>query len=265
MNLARIARIPARLRRDLRMIRMLKNYQVAIAGEWAGRKITELRFRNGLVLKSPESLSFSQVFFEVWMNEIYCPPGYKIGPDDVVIDIGANIGAFSIYAASRARNGKIYAYEPFADCLIWLRKNVEESRLTNVRIHSLAVAGKRDTRQLCVDADWYSNSLYANPAKEETVTVSCIGLDEVFSDNGLDHCDLLKLDCEGAEYEILEDCPPDVLNRVRRISGEYHQGGSNRGTGEGLCRFLRSRSFRVDKFEPMTPNVGIFCATNMNY
>lgn len=265
MNLARIKRIPARIRRDLQFIRMLKNYEAALAEQWTGKRAHELRLRNGVVLTSPDSQSLTDLFHEIWIREDYCPAGYKIRPDDVVIDIGANIGVFAAYAASRARDGRVYAYEPFPGCVTWLRKNIEASRLDNVVIIPQGVAGKQHARKLRVSSLWILNSLYESIDEGSELQIDCVGLEQVFGDNKLDHCDLLKIDCEGAEYEILEECPPDILDRVRRITGEYHQGAHQRGTGEGLRRFLESRSFRMDKLHPLAPDTGIFCATNTNY
>ncbi len=83
------------------------------------------------------------------------------------------------------------------------------------------------------------------------------------SAKGVERCDLLKIDCEGSEYEILQGCTPDALSRVRRIVGEYHEGPYINGTGKELCRFLESRSFRIDHLSPLEVDSGVFCATNM--
>ncbi len=221
-----------------------------------------MRLRNGVVLKSPEGQNLTALFYEIWIREDYCPAGYKIQPRDVVIDIGANIGVFAAYAATRARNGSVYAYEPFPDCVDWLSKNIEASHLDNVVIIPQGVAGKPHSRKLRVSSLWILNTLYESIDEGGQVEINCVGLEQVFNDNNLDRCDLLKIDCEGAEYEILEQCPPGILSRVRRITGEYHQGAHQRGTGEGLRRLLESRSFRVDRLHPLAPDVGIFCATN---
>ena len=80
------------------------------------------------------------------------------------------------------------------------------------------------------------------------VAVDSVSFDDLMNKESIDHCDLLKLDCEGSEYEILQRCAPDTLRRVRRIVGEFHEGPHLSGTGADLCRFLESRSFRIDNF-----------------
>ena len=54
------------------------------------------------------------VFNSVVNMHEYCPKGFEISPDDVVLDLGANIGSFSLYSANIIKGGigKIYAFEP---------------------------------------------------------------------------------------------------------------------------------------------------------
>ena len=72
--------------------------------------------------------------------------------------------------------------------------------------------------------------------------VECNTLDEIFNANQIECCQLLKLDCEGAELEILENSSPETLKRVRKIVGEYH--GSYKL--DDLRQFLESHSFHID-------------------
>ncbi len=263
MDLARLARIPERCRRDVRLIFMLENWREALAAELHRAPLEKVRLRNKVVLNGPDTVDLAFLFHEIWVREIYTPPGYEIRGGDSIIDIGANIGVFATFAATRAKGVKVYAYEPFPENVAWLQRNVEESGLTNVEIYPQAVAGFTGTRRLQTDSsNWIMHSLRNEDTKEEGLQVSCVSLDEVMNENGIERCDLLKLDCEGSEYEILQDCTPDTLRRVRRIVAEYHEGVHGAGTGRGLCRFLESRSFRIDRFEPVDAGCGYLSAFN---
>lgn len=262
-GLARLGRIPARVYRDAWLISKLENWREALSAEWHRTPLHRVILRSGIVLNGPETIELAFLFQETWWRQIYSPPGYEIGKGETVIDIGANIGVFSTYAATRAPGVQVYSYEPFPENVKFLRQNVTASGLTNVRIHQQAVSAETGVRHLQVDSnDWIMHSLFGEPNEAEPgLTVDCISFDEVLNSNGIEYCDLLKVDCEGSEYEILQRCAPETLRRVRRIVGEYHEGPHIEGTGEELCRFLESNSFRIERFES---NVGCgeFCARN---
>lgn len=59
---------------------------------------------------------------EIIFRNVYNCPGYEIKNDDTVIDIGAHIGVFTIYAASKAKNGKVFSFEPLKDNYLLLKK-----------------------------------------------------------------------------------------------------------------------------------------------
>ncbi|HEX8070879.1 MAG TPA: FkbM family methyltransferase [Pyrinomonadaceae bacterium] len=261
--MARLARIPERCARDFRQIVLLKNWREALVAGWRRRPLPRVQLRNRVVIDGPASIDLEFLFQEIWLRHTYDPPGYAIEAGDTVIDVGANIGVFAAYAATRAEGVRVYAYEPFPENARWLRQNVAASGLTNVRVREQAVAGATGPRRLHTDPDsWIMHSLTAAPG--DGIEVNCISLADVFAQEELTRCDLLKLDCEGSEYEILEACPPDVLRRVRKIVGEYHQGPAHGGTGRGLCQFLEARGFKIDSFEETGPNCGYFTARNLS-
>jgi hypothetical protein len=64
-------------------------------------------------------------------------------------------------------------------------------------------------------------------------------------ENGITRCDLLKMDCEGAEYEILYNCPPDYLRRIDQIAMEVHRGDKEDQNIDALEKFFRQQGFRT--------------------
>jgi FkbM family methyltransferase len=142
---------------------------------------------------------------------------------DVVIDIGAHIGLFSMYLAKRWPALKVFAFEPFPcnyrNCAMNLRIN----GIDNVVLSSRAIVN--ETRQLRMAAD-PSNSGGASVVVPEFRAhgvegdIPSITLDEVFRVNAIDRCKLLKIDCEGMEYEIL--LGTRVLDKVEYLCGEFH-------------------------------------------
>jgi FkbM family methyltransferase len=245
-------------------MKLLVNWREALSAGVSGGRLKRLELRNGVVLNAPDALDLNFLFQEIWLRGIYSPPGFEIRRGDVVIDVGANIGVFAAFAASRAPEVKVYAYEPFPGNVEWLQRNMKESGLANVNIRAEAMAGAQGERVLHVYPEsWIFHSLVTEEGAGEghDISVRCLTLDDALDAEGIAQCDLLKLDCEGSEYEILQGCSPAALKRVRRIVGEYHD-RENLGTGESLCRFLESRAFRIDRFEPLDAGCGVLCATN---
>lgn len=263
-KLSRFSRIPQRLYADLRLITLLKNWKEAINAKLTGKPLKVLNFRNGIVLNGPSTISLAFLLQEIWIDEIYKYPGYCIKSGDVIIDIGANIGAFSTYAATRNSDVKVYAYEPFPQNVDWLRFNLKNSDLNNVEVFQQAVASVPGMRRLRVDrSSWICHSLIeSKKEQEEELNVQCLTLNEIMTENKLKKCDLLKLDCEGSEYEILEGASLNTLSKIKRIVCEYHNLTSHQKTGEDLVRFLQSRFFYVDVFYSFDDRSGILCAQN---
>jgi FkbM family methyltransferase len=264
----RLSRIPKRVCQDWRIARLLKNWREVLYSKLTGKPVDTIKFRSGTVLHSPPQVSLKFLFQEVWLDKIYCPPGYEIEKDNIVVDIGANIGVFAAYAATCASNVEVLAFEPFPENVCWLRKNVSESNLSNVTVYQQAVAGVTEERTLQVSNSWIEHSLSGTAGeKSETVDeneqnlhVQCQSLNDVMKP--IPRCDLLKIDCEGSEYEILYTSTNETLKKVRRIVGEFHPRNKDKKNGKALRNYLESKGFDVTHFMTFENEEGIFCATN---
>lgn len=256
--LQKLGQIPSRLRRELRVIRLLANWREAITAGITQSPLASLKFRNGVVIDGPPDAHLDFLFREIWLNREYSPPGYEIAPGDVVIDVGANLGVFTAFAAKQATGVLVYAYEPSPIVFDYLRRNVEASRLTGITLVQAAVAGVSGPRLFVEGGNKMVGHLGDQSSQGQLVT--CQTLEDVFKTNDLTRCDLLKIDCEGAEYEIFETVRPETLVRVKRIVGEYHT--TDTGNIERLTGILEDRSWRIDQVNRAGPFTGTFCATN---
>jgi FkbM family methyltransferase len=189
-------------------------------------------------------------------NHEYHPPGYEIGPDDLVIDVGANIGTFSVGAARAAVNGWVLAYEPEPENFALLRRNLDRNRCRNVTPVRAAVADATGTRTLRVNADSSGGHALRSDG-EPGLTVASVSLKAIFDEYRVERCDYLKLDCEGAEYEILYGLPADYFRRVRRIALEYHADPAEKRVRAGeLIRHLRDVGYRIDLYTDIVGSRG---------
>ncbi|HEX6252377.1 MAG TPA: FkbM family methyltransferase [Gemmatimonadaceae bacterium] len=264
-------RIPHRIRRHIRTVVLLENWLEFLRADLTRGDLASVRTRRGIVLEARRGANLKYLFLEIWLSRVYTPPGYEIHAGDVVMDIGANIGVFSTFAASTAPRTRVFAYEPFSESAACLRSNVRASGLHNVAVFEQAVCSGRGRRVLSIESgNWVMHTLAGNGAApaagarggfpERTVEVDCVGLDDVFRDNGIVRCNLLKVDCEGSEYEIFEASSQDTMDRIDRIVIEYHEGPKFAGTGAQLRDVLIDRGFAVDHFVPGGEGTGYICA-----
>ena len=179
------------------------------------------RMRCGIGLHVRHNLSDFHMIDEIWAYRKYDYFGYRVARGDIVVDIGANIGTFSVYAAKMCGAARVLAFEPFPDNYRMLAKNAQDNNLHNVTCVNHGVAGSRGRRVLALHPlDNGSHSLVLG-SFERTIEIECSTLDDIFEQFSLVKIDYLKLDCEGAEYEILERSPARLM-QIRRISMETH-------------------------------------------
>src|SRR5262249_42402621 len=96
-----------------------------------------------------------------------------------------------------------------------------------------------------------------------TVQVQAITLHELFIGHSIERCGLLKLDCEGAEYESLAAIPPELWPRIDRIHLEFHQGPPG-WDGRQLAEFLSGHGYRCDvAFRDHHPSQGYLFASRI--
>lgn len=197
----------------------------------------------------------------VLINQEYFRPGYAPEPGNTVIDIGGNIGTFTLAAKMLAPTARVIVIEPFPDNLHFLRKNIEGNRLQNVSVVPAAIGSASGAGRLYIAEDGGFHSLVFNRGRG-FIDVKVVTMAEIFERFGLEMCDLLKIDCEGAEFEFLPRLEPEIWRRIRRIAMEYSAPVAewNFGSptaaqikaklefGDQLIVLLQERGFRIDYY-----------------
>lgn len=177
---------------------------------------------------------------------------FDINKSDVVVDVGAHIGIFSIFAATKTKNGRVYSYEPLLENFKFLERNILINSLKNISIFNLGIAGRKMERKFFINPE--GGSLIEN-SNLSFRRIQCITLKDIFNDNKLEKINFLKIDCEGAEYEILFNTSQNILKKIDKISLEYHSDSLE--LNEKLKKFLENMNFKVIVIK--TPNQ-ILCA-----
>lgn len=149
-------------------------------------------------------------------------------PGDVVIDVGGHVGMFSIYLAKRFPFLEILACEPVPENAANFRANLTHNDVHNVRLLEVAItADGRDFPMLMHASNTGGATSQAHTRLLPQLvpdfryfTCPSLSLDTLCEREGLGRIKLLKLDCEGLEYEILNRT--NVLPRVEYLCGELH-------------------------------------------
>jgi len=237
----------AKLAASAGFVRIVRNWPEHYAATHGRTRPARLVYhlRNGLALEArPRTLDVA-VIKDVFWHRVYSPPGFAVEDGAVVVDVGAHIGAFAAFAARAAKDVAVLAFEPHPENFELLTSNLARNGLTQVRAQNCGVAGSKGSRDLHVSTNPAGHSLHiAEPGRNDAMPVPTVTLADVLAMHALPAIDLLKMDCEGAEYEILEAAVPDALRRVRRIAMEAHRLDGSR-TPERLASLLESQGFRV--------------------
>lgn len=175
-------------------------------------------------------------------------------PGDVVVDVGAHLGIVSTYLAKRFPFLRIYAYEAVPPVFEELQRNLERNQVTNVQAFNVAASG--DGQPVRLVAHLGSNtgggtasfSTLDLPGHQQ-FTVPSLTLDAIFERHSIQRCALLKIDVEGAEYDILRSS--SQLHLVDNLRGEFHenrhlleQGNTMEGLADHCARFVPRERIR---------------------
>ena len=134
-----------------------------------------------------------------------------------IVEIGGHVGAFALWAAAHAPSARIVSFEPEPRNFQDLRSNVERNglsdRIVAVNAAAAAAAGRR-TFDVPLQR---SKAAFASPAAEGSVEVDCVPLERYLDDEVPERIHVLKLDCEGAEWEILPSLSDKTYDRIRNV------------------------------------------------
>ncbi|OGC92139.1 hypothetical protein A2899_01980 [Candidatus Amesbacteria bacterium RIFCSPLOWO2_01_FULL_49_25] len=216
-----------------------------------------LRLRSGAQFKITHFLD-ALTIKEIIIDGHYPLP--RIPRPHWIIDVGANIGTFSFVASKAYPQSKVLAFEPARKTYSLLQKNVQLNGLGHVLTIQQAVSNHNGERQFYSQPASGLSSLFPARPGSSIEKVRTTTLASIFKQYDITVCDILKLDCEGSEYDILMSLPQRLLSRIRHAIIEYHDSLSSHRHPE-LVDFLRSSGFTVKiKPHPLETDIGIIYA-----
>lgn len=177
------------------------------------------------IIVSPPSLP--PVTFSDWeyggdLIGVFLIEEYKNLPvkNKTVIDIGGNVGDSAIYFALKGAT-KVFSFELSPRNYEIAKKNISQNKLNDQIIFNLQAAAKK-TGTLKIDPNIYGNQAQVEHQKDG-ISIPTISLDDITKKFVSDKA-ILKVDCEGCEYDVLNNAPNSVLKCFSHIQIEYHHG-----------------------------------------
>ncbi len=191
---------------------------------------------------------------EIVCNDEYLLHKFENCVGKTFIDIGANCGVATIILAKQNPESTIYCFEPCKKTFETLCNNIKINNLKNVIPHNKAVSKEElKTISLFLNPEYSGgNTTYADNntinnyfnKPIESYDVECISLDEIIANNNVTEVELLKIDCEGAEYDILYNSACLKQKIIKNMVGEFHNlkynlENDNKNKGDELISFCK--------------------------
>lgn len=189
------------------------------------------------VLNIPDFASFIWQYKSIFVEGDFKMPMGNLSP--VVIDAGANIGLMSLYMAKYFPDATILAYEADPYIYGFLEKNIHKNEMQNIQTFNNAIWNKKEKvrfSQTQADAGHVSYGF-----EEGSVEVDAVLLSEVLQK--FQTIDLLKIDIEGAELNVLNECENE-LSRVKNLALEVHTHPKEQQKLSEIFAILEKNGFR---------------------
>lgn len=207
---------------------------------------------NPIRIQVPKKLFL--VFKEIFMSDVYDIDELiaRLPPKPVVVDIGANAGYFDLILLSKISDAKIFAYEPMPANAKLLGDTIKENNLeTSITLFQKAVTGKPQGNLTLYVEDAADSTVVAsvfsdfNQSNEQKVSVPCVSLTEIIEGNQLTSIDILKVDCEGSEFDIFYNTSPELIKRASIIAVEVHDMDKDKANIDYFNNFLKSIGYQT--------------------
>ncbi|HVR97912.1 MAG TPA: MupA/Atu3671 family FMN-dependent luciferase-like monooxygenase, partial [Thermoanaerobaculia bacterium] len=244
------------------------------------------RLPNGLLVAQLGDAQTSGIYREIFEQEVYLRHGVDLPDGACVLDVGANIGLFTLFVGARSPGARVYAFEPIAPTCRALRANVDLYGL-DARVFELGLSDReeeadftfyprmaglsgrfaeddRETTRAVVArwlADVAADLPQAMPARaqvdelvdgylaSETYRCQLRTLSALLREEAIDRVDLLKIDVEKSELKVLAGIVDEDWPKIRQIAMEVH----SRELLDSVSALLSARGYRlgVDEFVPV--------------
>jgi len=187
------------------------------------KNIAELNDGRFIFYDAEKSTSLPSIIREIFIENCYGLDNISFKEGDVIIDIGAHIGVFSIYLAKKFPEVKILAFEPSEIIYNLLLKNILLNKVGNVKAFNLAVYRDSFSELNAYFDEFCSMASNIFFKKKYYNNVKTISLDDIIKNNNISNVKLLKIDCEGSEYDIIYNSKLFSNENIEKLAIEIHE------------------------------------------
>lgn len=186
----------------------------------AGRKGSTVRLADFDVRINDGGVTPFDLYEDIFVNRVYDFEAQR--PDPRILDCGTNIGMSVLYFKQRYPLASVVGFEPDPTILPFLRENLDRNSVTGVEVVHAALGARPGTLILNSDGGAASHLEGYEPEGDATdwatFEVPCVRLSD-YLDEPVDY---MKMNIEGAEYEVLGECEPKI-RQIREMNIEYHR------------------------------------------
>lgn len=171
----------------------------------------------------------------------------EVRPGSIFYDVGANVGFYTLLAATLVGSGKVFAFEPSPRNLTYLRRHIALNNLANVSVFESAISDRDQVLHFHIERTGFGGSL---SDEGEGIDVESVTLDGLLSGGKIPPPDYIKMDIEGAELMALRGAEQLLRTHHPEIFLATHGHDVDRE----CCELLKSLGYSIDRLSPSAPN-----------
>ncbi len=164
----------------------------------------------------------------------------RVEEGDIVVEIGANVGEFTLAAARYA--SAVFSFEPDPNCFICLKENTR--KMENVEVIPKAASDRNSRQEFYISSEDADSSLIQPKIYAEKIVIETIRLDSWMKTKEFPTIDFLKIEAEGAEMEVLEGLGSQIKN-TKKVSVDGGRERYGEATADEVNQFLRLHGFQT--------------------
>lgn len=231
----------------LKIIQIVKNWHIVILVYFGfyNKEFFYLYLKNGLKIKLRTRSTDLQAFANVWILKEYEMEGFEIMENDLIIDVGGHIGLFALYASLKCPEGKVISVEPHPQNFSLLKENMNNNNFLKTKIVNKAITNSNNDIELFIDSqDDSAHSIHGTG--KNSIQIKGTTLRDIMQENQVSNCNMLKMDCEGSEFESIESLSDDELLQIEKICLEYHIIDNDSSNLDNLRNRLKKIGYNVN-------------------
>jgi FkbM family methyltransferase len=179
----------------------------------------------------------------------------NISPNDVVVDIGANIGHFALVASKVGKAGHVFCFEASPHNCNLIKKNIKINNINTISVENKAVSNLSGFLKLYLYRETKYHRLYPTPGHQKFINIKAIKLDDFELPNKID---FIKIDVVGSEAKVIEGMRGIINNNPNlKIVMEFSASRVNESGAsiDDMFHILESANFRIYDLDTSTQRV----------